>query len=75
MRVMKTERSKKQDKQFCLGMRSGATNTFRVMVVTEQPIVQWGSLERTPIRSQKQLRGKMVNPTMADSIKSGSREQ
>ena len=31
----KIERGKKQDKQFCLGMGSGATNTFRVMVVVE----------------------------------------
>ena len=31
----KQNRGKKQDKQFCLGMGSGATNTFRVMVVAE----------------------------------------
>ena len=29
---------KKQDKQFCLGMESGATNTFRVMVVAKQTV-------------------------------------
>ena len=37
MRVVRTEEGKKQDKPFCLGMRSGATNTFCVMVVTRQP--------------------------------------
>ena len=31
------QRGKKQDKQFCLGMGSGATNSFKVMVVAEQP--------------------------------------
>ena len=31
----KIERSKTQDKKFCLGMGSGVTNTFRAMVVTE----------------------------------------
>jgi len=36
----KTERGKKQDKQFCLGMRSGATNTFKAMVVAEQSVDQ-----------------------------------
>ena len=37
----KTKRSKKQDKQFCLGIGSGATNTFKPMVVAEQPTGQW----------------------------------
>ena len=31
----KTERDKKQDKQFCLEMGSGATNKFRAMVMAE----------------------------------------
>ena len=41
----KTERGKKQDKQFCLGMGSGATNTFRAMVMAEQLIGQWAVLK------------------------------
>ena len=39
--VKKTERGKKQDKQFCLGMENGATNTFKAMVVVEQLTSQW----------------------------------
>ena len=32
----KEKEAKKQDNQFCLGMESGATNTFKAMVVAEQ---------------------------------------
>ena len=37
MRLEKIAKGKKQDKPFYLGMRTGATNTFRAMVVAEQP--------------------------------------
>ena len=37
----KTERSKKQNKKFCLGIGSGATNTFKAMVMVEQLTSQW----------------------------------
>ena len=45
MSGVKTERGKKQDKQFFLGMESGATNTFWAEVVAEQPVSQWAVLE------------------------------
>ena len=45
MRVVRTKESKKQDKPFCLGMRSGATNTFSAMVVVGQLAGQWAILE------------------------------
>ena len=44
----KTKRGKKQDKQFCLGMGSGATNKFRTMIVAKQPASQWAVLEGHP---------------------------
>ena len=41
----KTKSGKKQEKQFCLGMGSGATNTFRAMVMAEQLTGQWAVLK------------------------------
>ena len=68
------EESKKQDKPFCLGMRSGAANTFSAMVVAGQSVGQWQSWKDTH-RSQKRLRGKMENLIMANNIKGGSCKQ
>ena len=48
MSEVKTKRGKKQNKQFCLGMESGATNTFWVEVVARQPTGQWAILEGHP---------------------------
>ena len=48
MGEVKTKIGKKQDKQFCLGMGSGATNKFRAMIVAEQPVGQWAILEGHP---------------------------
>ena len=45
MSEVKTEKGKKQDKQFCLEMKSGATNTFWAEVVAGQPVGQWAVLE------------------------------
>ena len=48
MRVVRMEEGKKQDKPFCLGMRSGAANTFNAMVVARQSAGQWVVLEGHP---------------------------
>ena len=45
MSEVKTKRGKKQDKQFFLEMKSGATNTFLAEVVAGQPTGQWAVLE------------------------------
>ena len=50
-------------------MESGATHTFRAMVVAKQLEGQWAILEGHPKRAKSSWGVKMVNPTMANSIK------
>ena len=48
MSEVKTKRGKKQNKQFCLGMESGATNTLWAEVVAGRSTSQWVVLEGWP---------------------------
>ena len=79
MTVVKTKRGKRQDKPsqakpFLFGNKVWCSQ-YNVLVVAGQPAGWWAILEGCPQRAKSGWGVKMVNPTMADSIKGNSCEQ